>query len=354
MESGAMLGPAGRCAMVARHGKPINSAKEKVVTGQWLQKVATGCVLAAIIGSSLGCSSLEDRIENVVHHELEECKATDDLFHTVRTRTGGSFEILAELCHLEPSEVEMTNEWRGTIRTGPLIWMAEEDQEERAVMLRRVAWDTLDRALSHAGRENPSTEDFEEAERLFAQAQEQYGDSAWVRLERLDNLLRWRGDEMSTDDEESLVGEAAESYLEELIQWAQAAEDAETIAAARLAVVDHVEGYVSAQQRSIDTLGARDDRIAAAADHAEEEGDMEAAQEYRRELEERQEARPEVRAQLEERIELARREACGYVDAMHVDGVTDDALRQRTSSTMRNFDCDFSAEENEDDENGEE
>ncbi len=318
--------------------------------GQLRRWVAIGCGLALVIVTAVACSSVEDRIENVVTHELEECKQTDDLFHTVRTREGSSFEILAELCHLEPSEVEMTNEWRGTIRTGPLVWLAEEDEGERAVLLRRVAWDELDRAQSYADRDNPSVEDLEAGEEAFATAQEQYGESGWLRLQRLNNLLRLSAEDMSTESDSTLVGSDAEAYLEELVEWADGQDgEGETVAKARLAVIDHVDGYIASQQRSIDTLGSRDDRLEAAADHAEDEGDMESARDYRAELEERREERPEVRERLEERIKLARHEACGYVDDLNVDNVSDDDLRTRVSSTMRNYDCEFDAEEDSDD-----
>lgn len=311
-----------------------------------------GCGLALVLVMATGCSSTEDRIENVVTHELEQCQETEDVFHTVRTRTGSSFEILSELCHLEPSEVEMTNEWRGTMRTGPLVWMAEDDEEERAVMLRRVAWDELDRAKSYSGRQNPDVEDLETAEQHFATAEEQYGDSSYVRMLRLENLLNLQAEKISSDDVESLVGDAAESYFEEIVAWAGERDDAETIALARLAIVSHVEDYISRQERSIDTLGARDDRLKAAAEHAEDDGDREAAEEYRQELQERQDERPQVRERLQGRIERAEREACGYTDALNVDNIGDDDLRTRITSTLRAYECDFSATDEDDDDNG--
>ena len=311
-----------------------------------------GCGVVLVLSLAVGCTSVEDRIENVITHELEKCQQSEEEFHEVSTRQGTSFEVLSELCHLEASEVEMTNEWRGTIRTGPLVWMAEEDQEERAVMLRRVAWDELDRALSFANRSNRGAEDFESAERHFAAAEEQYADSQWVRVQRLENLLDFRADSISSDDEQSLVGDDAEAYVAEFIEWAQGRDDQEAAMQARMMVIDHVNGYISRQERAISTLGSRDGRLEAAAEHAEEGGDAESAREYREELKQRQEDRPEAKAQLEKRIVDARREGCEYVDALNVDGVDEEGLRTRISSTMRSFDCDFSDEEEEDGENG--
>ncbi len=322
------------------------------MNGQRMRWIWRGFGLSLVMGIAMGCSSTEDRIENVVTHELEQCKQSDEVFHTVRTRTGSSFEILSELCHLEPSEVEMTNEWRGTIRTGPLVWMAEDDEDERAVLLRRVAWDELERATSYSNRQNPDAEDLQKAEEHFATAQQQYGDSSWVRMQRLENLLNLRAETMSSDDDETVAGTDAEAYYDEVLQWADAGNDAETKARARLAIVDHIGDYISRQQRSIETLGARDDRLKAAAEHAEDDGDSEAAEEYRQELKKRQEARPEVRETLQKRIDRATREACGYTGGLNVDDISEDALRTRITSTLRDYECDFSETETDDDEDG--
>ena len=305
----------------------------------WLK----GLVVATAV-STVACTSMEDRIENVVHHHLEQCKQSDDLFFTVTTRGSGSYEVLAELCHLEPSEVEMNNEWRGTIRTGPLVWLAEEDQDERAVLLRRVAWDQLDRAVSHAGRENPEEEDYEAAERHFSNAEEQYGESSWVKTQRLKNLLAWRGATYSEDDGESIVGDDAEAYLASLIDWANEQGDTELVMEARLAVIDQVNTYVERQQRALRGLGSRDEWYEAVARNARNDGDEEAAREYEETLEQRRAERPEAQERLEARILTARREACGYVDQLNVDGVSRDGLRAQISNIRRNYDCNLPEE----------
>ena len=302
-----------------------------------MSRVTSPMVLACVALLVVGCSSMEDRIENVVEHEIEECKQTDDVFHTVRTQQGQTYEILAELCHLEPSDVEMHNEWRGTIKTGPLTWTAGEDEDERTVFLTRVAWDELDRATSSAGSDDVET--LEEAEEHFANAQDQYGDSAWLRQQRLENLLDLQGEKRDSDAEK-LLGSAVEDYAGEFVAWAQENDKPEAEAEARLAILDHLQGYMGAQESSIDGLGAQDDRLESALEHAEDEGDTEEAESYREELEERRERRPELREQLKERIANAEREGCGYTDGLNVDGVEDNELRNRITGRLSDFDCD--------------
>ena len=314
-----------------------------------------GAAVSGVVAIMLvaGCSSMEDRIENVVQHELERCQASDELFYEASVQGGGDNEELAELCHLEPSEVEMETDWRGRIRTGPAVWTAEENQNTSTVELRRVAWDRLDRAMSRASSDDP--ERLEEAEEHFAQAQEQYGDSVFVRQQRLENLLNLRSERMSHDDDESLVGDAAEASLAEVVEWAEGRDDRDAAAEARLAVVSHVANYISNQQRALERMDStdRDDRLKASAELAEEDGDDEAAQEYWDELERREEERPERLEQIEGRIERATREVCEYTEILNVDGINDDTRRSRVTSAMGEYDCDFSEDDEEEDEGDE-
>ncbi len=314
----------------------------------WNRGMATTGILSLAL--VMGCSSMEDRIENVIQHELEQCKLSSETFYEASVAGGGDNEILAELCHLEPSEVEMDTDWRGRIRTGPAVWTAEENQDTATVQLTRVAWDRLDRAMSRASSDD--VERLEEAEEHFQQAQEQYGDSAFVRQQRLENLLNIRAEKMSHDDDESLVGEAAEAYLAEVVSWAEDRDDREAVAQARMAVVSHIRDYLRSQERAVDRMEStdRDDRLRAAAEAAEDDGDTEAAEEYMDELERREEERPERIEQLEARIERATREICEYTEILNVDGIDDDTLRSQVTSAMGDYDCDFSEEEEE--ENG--
>lgn len=307
--------------------------------------------LVGVMALLAGCSSMEDRIENVVEHELDECKQADERFHEVTTHGGESYEVLAELCHLEPSDVEMHTDWRGSIKTGPLMWTAEEDQDDSTVYLNRVAWDELDRARSAAGSDDPEV--LEEAEEHFAEAQSQYGDSGWLRLQRLDNLLDLRAERRSDEVGGSLVGDDVDELLAELIDWADSEDEPETAVRARLQVLNHLDDYIGGQESSIDAFGAQDNRLEAAIEHADEAGDTEEMEQYEEELQERRERRPEARAELEERIRDARTEGCDHIDELEVGDVDDDQLADRVEATVDDFDCEALDEQQQSDDEDE-
>lgn len=309
--------------------------------------------LILLLVMAVGCSSVEDRIERVIAHELEQCQESDDEFYTVTTYDDSSYEVLAELCELEPSAVEMTNEWRGFVRTGPAMWTAEEDQELSAVVITRVAWDELNRAQSAAGSQSEDIDALERAEEHFSNAQDEYDESAWLRLQRLDNLLALQAERRSMDEDGDLLGDELREYIDDTMQWAEQRDDRDTQGRVRLAVIDHLDDHIERQNRAIDRLGVRDDHLRSAAEAAEEQGEPEEAEKYREELEKQLEERPERRELFESLRANAREQACVFVDDLSVDGIETEELRSRVSSTLTDFDCDIRAEttdDNEDDE----
>lgn len=308
---------------------------------QRMHWMMSSTALVAALAVATGCSSMEDRIENVVEHERDECKQADDQFYEVTTQDGSTYEVLAELCHLEPSDAEMHTDWRGTVETGPLMWTAEENQDDSTVYLTRAAWPALDRARSAAGSDDPET--LEEAEEHFAEAQSEYGDSSWVRLNRLENLLDLRDHERPDDPDElegSLLGEDVEQLYREVVEWAESEDKPETADRARLAVVDHLSGYIGEQQSSIDSLGGQDSHYESIIEHERDEGNIEEAEKYEEKLEERRERRPEIKEQLQTRIRMGRLEGCDVLDELDAADVDDDRLGDRIEARADDFDCD--------------
>ncbi len=296
-------------------------------------------VLVAMVAA--GCSSMEDRITNVVSHELEQCRNSDEDFYTVEG-LDGEYEILTEACEAELGEVEMQTDYRGIVNSGPLLWTARE--EGQAVAVKRVGWYALDRALEEADRSEPTVEQLERAEEFFARAQDEFEQGLWVRQRRLENLVQLQAETMSADTED-VVGEKVREYLEEFLGWLDEGDDFEAEARARLTVVSHLEGHINRQERSIEGLGSGDARLRAAAQHAEDDGDMEEARAIRADLEERIEERPKRKATIQGRIVNARRQKCELTDGLHVGDIDDGVLRQRITTLMSDRDCDFDEEE---------
>lgn len=306
---------------------------------RWFRRTL-GLGLAVVVAG--GCTSTEDRIASVIGHELEQCRQSDDVFYKVTTRDGDEFEVLSELCHLEPSEVRMVNEWRGVVNTGPAAWTAEQDESRRgAVLITRVAWPELETALGLHNRRNQDVEHMESAEAHFATVEEEYGESAWIRQQRLDNLLKLRTETMSSDDGQSIVGDDAEEYHRQFVAWARQAERPEALALAHLALIDHIAAYRQRQQDSMDRIGSGDRRWEARIGHAEDDGDMDLARELRAEFEEIKERRPEQRERLEKLMNVADRQACQYVDELSELSIEDETLQRRITQTTGRYDCNF-------------
>lgn len=301
--------------------------------------------MVALVAVVAGCSSMEDRIENVVSHELEQCQNSEDDFYTVNA-LDGDYDILTDACESELGEVEMDTDYRGTVESGPLVWTARE--EGQAVTVTRVGWYALDRALELADRSDPEIEQLEEAAELFARAQDELEDSVWVRQRRLKNLVELQAATMDAGDED-VAGEAVREYLDEFTGWAESNDEPEAAARARLTVISHLTDHIETQQESIERFGAGDERLRAAAQHAEDDGDMEEAREIRADLEQRIEERPERKAILEDRIEHAQRQKCVLTEDLHVEGVEDSAMRTQISSLVGDRDCDFDDADDADD-----
>lgn len=293
--------------------------------------------LVAMIGA--GCMSREDRIKEVIVYEIERCKeATGDLY-TVKSHDGTEHQVLSELCHLEPSDVEMRTEFSGSLTTGPLEWIGGDDPETRAMVLTGVGWTEFDRAMRYRNQSTMRDDDYKSAEANLAAAQEVYPESAWVRLERLKNLLEWRAAQGREVEDPASIGEDARAHFDELVSWASEAGEPEAGARARLMVVGYLNDYRDRQQRGIANLGSGDRRVEAAIAAAEEEGDREAAAAYKQELEERIERRPQAQKEMEERIFSAEVELCELRSGLSVTGIEDEGLRVQINGALRGVDC---------------
>ena len=311
----------------------------KKIVGTTAKALGAGLILL----TAMGCMSKEERIKEVIVYEIEKCKAADGEFYEVETHDENKHRVLTELCHLEPSDVVMNNEFTGTLSTGPLQWTGGEDQETRAMVLTRVAWEDFDRALRYRGQNNLSVSDYRAAENNFELAQNAFPQSTWLRIERLQNLLDMRAEVRSEDENPATIGEEARDYFDSVIEWATEEENRQAEVRARLAVLDHLGTYRDRQRRSLGNLGSRDSRMESVIKAAEEEGDSETAETYRAELEERRERRPAQIEEIEGRIQATELEMCELRSGLSVSGIEDNSLRSRITSALGAPDCDLVA-----------
>lgn len=316
-----------------------------------IKAMGMACLTVLVLVLAVGCSSNQNRVQRVITLEIEKCKESTETFYEVEIRSGANYEILTELCHLEPSEVSMSSEWTGTLTTGPLEWTARENEDTRAMELIRVSWDDFDRALRHRATD-PTETSLVSAERSFAAAQEDYGDSSWLRMERLRNLLDLRATTRSTgEDNPADIGDEARAYFEEVAQWAEDQGLGDVKVEAHLAVIEHLTDFQQRYARSIQTLDRRDEQMETAIRGAEHQEDRERVVMLTEELAERRANRPEEVARLQSRIDEAERVKCELRQGLSVDDVEDSGLRDQLT-TLLEVECESALAQGEDDEDG--
>ncbi|RAL24792.1 hypothetical protein DL240_00855 [Lujinxingia litoralis] len=299
-------------------------------------KVITATLMACTLW---GCSKTEDRVLNVVTHEIEKCRASTERFHEVKLHGDRSYQVLVEACHEPISEVEMANEWRGQVRTGPVVWMAGEDKALRAFVLNNVEWPDLDRALSMADDPKASHGTLSEAEASFAKAQQAFPKNGWVRLQRLENLIHLREKTRSGTEAPETLGEEAQAVLDEIAAWAGEAQKPEVLAGARMLALTYYEDYIRRQEGALEALGSRNPWIEAAIEQAIKDGDTKTVQEYQAELEERLEREPAEREALEVRLHKLKELRCEQASQLSVSGVEDNALREEVTQKKASITC---------------
>jgi len=286
-----------------------------------------------------GCSNSEARVLNVVTHEIEKCRASEDTFYEVRMHGDETYDVLVEACREEISEVEMASEWRGMVTTGPVSWMAGEDSATRAFVLSSVEWPELDRAQRMANDPKAEATSLAEAEKSFAAAQEAYPKSGWVRLARLDNLIKLRETTRSGTESPETLGDEAAAVIEEIEAWANESGKGEVIAEARLKAIAYYESYIARQESALESLGSRNPWFEAAIEQAKKDGDTKTVTEYSAELAERIEREPAEREALEVRLQRLKELRCEQSTKLSVSGVEDNALRERVSGKLAAITC---------------
>ena len=300
------------------------------------QKMITVTLMACALW---GCSKTEARVLDVVTHEIEKCRASEDTFYEVKLHGDETYQVLTQTCHETISEVEMASEWRGLVTTGPVSWMAGEDSATRAFVLSNVEWPELDRALRMANNPEANAKSLAEAEKSFAAAQAEYPKSGWVRLARLDNLLKLREETRSGTEAPETLGEEATAVIEEIDAWAKESGDLEVAAEARLKAIAYYERYITRQEGALESLGSRTPWFEAAIEQAKKDGDTKTVEEYSKELEERLAREPAEREALEVRLHRLKELRCEQSTALSVSGVEDNALRETISAKLSAITC---------------
>lgn len=305
--------------------------------------------LTALLGLALagglltGCMSAEDKINKLIDQEIKECRKAESTFYDVKLSDDTTKKVLAATCQEEVGEIDMPDEFTANIAIGPYTWTAGLDTETSIWAIQDVDWSTLDQAQNRLERADDDINSLRAAARKFGSAQEQFPDSPWLRMKRLEVLLDIRKKMRSKkDDLDPLkLGEEAEEQYRSTIEWAEESDSLALRARARMAVIDYLKDYVGMLENAKRSAASTDREVyfEKSIDVAEEKGNDEQAEQYRKDLEKIREERPEKIARYERKLKAARTELCGRLSKLSPEGVEDEAVRKQVDSTKESIDC---------------
>lgn len=302
--------------------------------------VGSGLLLAAT-GLS-GCMSKREKAKKLLERRVEECRKAKGTWYKASILKGDEqTRILRQTCDEEMGTVQLTDEFTAKVEVGPYTWKAGIDEEMGAWVLQGVSWLALDRGLQRLDKSEPTAKELERGVEELAKAQEAYPKSAWIRLERLDGLVRLREKRREKTKESAVgLGERAKKQLTSTVEWAGDNDDPATAAKARLKAVQYVQDYIRSIEEAKSALGSQDDYYKKSIEEAEDAGNPEQAEKYRTELEEMKEKRPEKRELYDKLLGLADKRLCSHLSKLDAGDVEDDSVASRAKAAEERVDCD--------------
>lgn len=301
-------------------------------------------VLSALIFGTLsaGCTSHEEKATRAIEEAVKSCRdaSADEVFYAFERFDGEQDEILRAACLLEIENFEITNNLTASATTGPVVWNAQRSQETDGWSVASVEWTDLVRARRALEASDPTQEQLAYASDHLDSAQKAVPESAWLRLARLDALLKLRTLTRSpTTADPTTIGPQAQAQFDATLEWAKAHNDLNTQVEAQYMVIQHLQKYLNRVVAILESDGSSDDWLVKSAEVAEKEGRSEDAQQYRQELEDTVKKRAEDHATYTEREVKLRAALCEQLAGLSPTGVTDTALAARVSAKKESIDC---------------
>lgn len=316
----------------------IDSATHSTIA-RWSAWIGLGMLATMAVA---GCTSDEEKAMNTITKAVEECRSAevDGTFYEVEMFEGKVDEILAVACDEEISDFEMTSKLSAHAYTGPVRWGVRIAKESGVWTLYNAEWSSLQRARNAVSESDPSEESLGYAESHFKQAQKEAPGSAWIRLNRLENLLDLRTKTRKKDTPNPVsVGEDAQKHYEETLAWADERDDLDTKVEAQYLVAQHIRDYKRRIDMILSSDGSSDEWLIKAAEEAEKEGDDDKAEEYRQELADQRAERQENHEIFTERREKTMDLLCEQLSELQPAGVSDTALQKQVVSFKESVDC---------------
>lgn len=299
------------------------------------------CLLAGGMLVASGCKNPKKKATDLFKQTIEDCRTTESTFYEADLMAGDeTVEVLSQTCKEEMGEVTVDKGIEASVEVGPYTWRAGVQQSTGIWVLEGVDWEPFHNARRRLDSSEPGEKGLKRAADQLADAQEDFPKSSWIRLKRLETLLKIRGMTRSSDSEDAYkLGDEARDYFSETLSWANSNSMPAVAAKARLQVVDHLETFVRSMQTAKDSLGSQDEHFEKTIEQAKKEGDEEEAEEYRKELEKLREKRPEKKKTYNNLIEKARTSICEQTTELDTEGIEDSSLKDRIGSAGDGIDC---------------
>lgn len=292
------------------------------------------------LGAVAGCSNPKKKAQKKLKQSVKKCRNAEGTFYTVEAFGDVKRKMLRSTCEEKVGEVKMPDQFSAQAQIGPYTWDIGLEKETGLWVLKDVRWATLDNARDRLQTDEPSESSLSRTVELLGKAQKQYGKSGWIRLRRLEAMLDLRSKKSGSGDIDPVkLGEQARTQFEETLEWARNNDDRDTEAEARLIVTDYLNSHLSSFQSAKRNLGGQDSWYENAIDQAEDKGNDEEADKYRKTLEKMREERPEKRKTYNTQIEAARVAICEHYTELAPSGIEDSTLKKRVISAEKSLDC---------------
>lgn len=288
-----------------------------------------------------GCMKPEDKVKNVVMPLIEKCKASPERFFEVTLYDKSKRQVFQEACQQPAAEVELTSEWGARVMTGPVEWVAGLDKASGAWTLNEVSWEAFDRVKRMRDASELDAEAMEQVEKGLAKSQQELPSSAWLRLERMQNLLNMRQKTRTFQEARPIsIGERGEAYMTELEAWSKQEKRPEVLVEARLKVIAHLQHYRGRQESAVESVGAQDEWLERSIQVSLKEGNKAAAEAAKKELEDKRSRAGQERELLLQRVAEAKRVICEEIGRIALEGVENAELKSQVDGARQAAACD--------------
>lgn len=242
-------------------------------------------VVCACLGLLAGCTPPRELIQKMMAAPLEECKNGEGDFAPMEMVDGTIEQVLVSACAKPIEQIDIEDKIKATAKMGPYTWRFNTDPSSGVWKVTGIEWRELTEGKKILEDEDADANTYKKGLEDFAKAQEQYPEGTWVRLARLEMMLKLQKKTRNKLEGEALagIGADAEKQLAETIEWAK--EKPVASARARLLVIDYINEYRNFLDMALETQGAGDEHLENSAKLAEKEGRPEEAAKYRKELE---------------------------------------------------------------------